>query len=200
MPDTCKASVTLTLRRVVSRSVSPFTLEEQSFQWPGEQWEISFTLPTFNNRLTASEWIAFAAKMKGSYNYFLTGDPSAEEPMGVATGTPLVAANNQTGNILQTKGWTPSTPNILRAGDYIQYGTGTSSRLHMVVEDADSDAAGLASLQIEPALRYSPALNSPIVVDNPVGLFRLSDNSYSWSVAPGPRYNLSFSATEVINA
>jgi hypothetical protein len=200
MPDTCAANVTLALRRVVSRSTSPFTLETQSFQWPGEQWEIEFDFPTFTSRATASQWIAFAAKMRGSYNYFLLGDPSAKEPRGVATGTPTVAAANQVGNQLQTKDWTPNVTGILLAGDYIQYGTGVNARLHMVVEDVNSDAGGLATLSLEPALRYSPALNAPIVTSNARGVFRLADNTYSWSVAPGPQYRLGFSALEVINA
>lgn len=200
VPPGCAASVTMTLTRVVARTTSPFTLEEQAFQWPGERWSVEFNPPAFTRRATASPWLAFAIKTKGSFNYFLLGDPAARNPQGIATGNPLVAAGNQVGNVLQTKGWTPSVSGILRAGDYIQYGTGINSRLHMVVEDANSDALGNANLTIEPALRYSPLINSPVVVNDPKGVFRMSSNSFSWSVAPGPVYRLNISAEEVVNA
>lgn len=201
LPDSsCAASVSMSIMRVAPRTTSPFTLDTQSFLWPGEQWSMEFNMPTIVDRGIAQEWIAFGVKLKGSYNYFLMGDPSARNPLGVATGTPQVAAASQTGNLLQTKGWTPNVVGIMRAGDYIQLGSGVNSRLHMVTDDADSDASGLANLSIEPALRSSPALNSAIVTSDAKGVFRLIDNTFSWSVAPGKKYNLSFSAVEVINA
>ena len=201
MPDGSLGAVTLSLTRAISRSSSPFTFETQSFQWPGEQWKLDFSMPPFVDRRIASRWIAFQAKLKGSLNYFLLGDPSAKKPQGVATGTPLIAAGNQVGNVLQTKGWTPSTAGILLAGDYIQYGTGINARLHMVVDDADSDALGNANLRIEPNIRFpAPALNAPIVVENARGVFRLADNVTSWDATPGPLYTIAFSAVEVISA
>lgn len=198
--SSCAAQVTMSIMRTVGRSTSPFTLETQSFRWPGEQWMIDFNLPPIINKEVANEWKAFAVKLRGSFNYFLMGDPSAKLPLGVATGTPQVASSNQTGNLLQTKGWTASVVGIMKAGDYIQLGTGVNSRLHMITADVNSDAGGLANLPLEPALRSSPALNQAVIVNNARGVFRLQDNTYSWNVTPGPRYQLGFTAVEVINA
>lgn len=196
----CVASVIMTLTRVVGLTESPYTLEEQAFRWPGERWSIDFRLPPVTNRATASDWMAFGAKLEGKYGRFLIGDPAARTPRGVATGTPLVDGGGATGNTLPTKGWTSGVTNILRKGDYIQLGTGVNSRLHMITEDADSNGSGEANLSIVPALRSSPADNAPIVVTNPKGLFRLVDNSFAWSVDPGPVYRFSFQAVEVLNA
>lgn len=200
VPDTCAASVIMTLNRVIGETESPFTLESQAFRWPGEQWAISFNLPSITSRAVASEWIAFGAAMEGKYNRFLFGDPLGRAPRGVATGSPVVDGLGQTGNTLITKGWTISTNNILMKGDYIQIGTGLSAKLHMVIENANSDGSGVATLNIVPALRASPADGAAIIVNNARGVFKFTQNSFSWSASPGPVYRLSFDAVEAVGA
>lgn len=194
----CASSIVMTLDRVVGVTESPFTLGEQAFRWPGERWSISFNLPPFTKREVFSDWVSFGLKLKGRYGRFLMGDLSAKTPRGIATGTPIVNGSGQSGNTLNTSGWTASTNGILLKGDYIQIGTGTASRLHMVVDDINSDSSGNAQLTIEPALRSSPAPGLAIITQDAKGLFRLDSNSLSWSVNPGPVYRLSFVAVEVL--
>ncbi len=198
--SSCAASVTMTLSRVVARTMSPFTLQEQTLLWSGEQWGVEFDLPTIVDRAVANEWKAFAVALKGSYNYFLLGDPSAKEPLGTALGAGVISASGQTGNSIETEGWVANQASLLKAGDYIQIGVNEQARLHMVIEDASSNADGEATLTIEPALRSTSIINTPVLTSNPRGLFRLASNSFSWSVNPGPRYSISFSAVEVISA
>jgi len=196
----CIASVVLTMTRAVGTTRSPFTFEESSFLWQGASWSLDFRLPPITDEAVAADWQAFGLLLEGSYGYFLMGNPAARLPRGVATGTPQVDGAGQDGTTLETKGWTPSTTGILKKGSMIQYGTGELARLHMLVADADSDAAGKASLEIRPALRYSPADSAPIVINDAKGVFRLSDNDFSWSVDPGKIWRFSFRATEVVNA
>lgn len=198
IPDSCAANVVMNMIHVVGSSKSPYTLETQKFKWQGEQWVIDFNLPPFTKRAVASEWIAFGLNLQGTYGKFLMGDPSAKTPRGVATGTPVVDGAGQEGNTLTTEGWSFDTTNIMRKGDYIQIGTGLSSRLHMVTQDANSDSVGKASLRISPALRSSPPDGAGIITSNAKGVFSLVDNTWSWSVSPGPIYRLSFRAEEVI--
>lgn len=198
--SSCAATVTMTLTRVVARTVSPFTLEEQTLLWPGEQWSIDFDLPTIVDREIANEWKAFAVALKGSYNYFLMGDSSAKEPLGTALGAGVLSVAGETGNIVNTNGWVANQTNLFKAGDYVQIGVGINSRLHMVVEPTSSDSSGNAVLTVEPAVRSATVINTPVLTDNPRGLFRLAGNSFTWSVNPGPSYRLSFSAVEVISA
>lgn len=190
----------MTLKRVVGVTESPYSFAEQAFKWPGEAWMAEFDLPPIRDRAIAMEWIAFGLALQGKYGRFLFGDPSAVTPQGVATGTPLVDGGGQTGNVLNTKGWSNSITGILKAGDYIQLGTGLSSSLHMVVATSNSDGTGKAGLYIEPALRTSPADNAPIIVTNAQGVFRLDQNDFSWSIQPGPVWRISFTAREAISA
>lgn len=201
LPDSaCAASVIMSLDTVVARTASPYTKSEQAFLWPGEAWSMEFDLPPIKDKRIAGQFKAFGVKLKGSYNRFLAGDPSAPAPVGVATGTPQVNGAEQTGSFLATKGWTPNIQGILLQGDYIQIGEDDSAQLLMVLEDADSDAMGEVILSVGPSIRTAPPDDSTIVVNNPRGVFRMIANTWSWRVAPGGIYSLSFRAVEAIDA
>ncbi len=200
LPDSaCAASVTMTMTRVIAATQSPFTLEQQSFQWPGEAWSMSFDMPVITDRKIAQEWIAFALKLRGGFGYFLAGDPSAVR-QGIGGGTPRVNGAGQVGDELVTDGWTPNLEGVLLAGDYIQIGSAETTQLLMVSDDVNTDSGGNAIIGVMPNIRNGPADNSPILIDGARGLFRLSDNAWPWAVAPGPVYKLSFQASEVVNA
>lgn len=199
MPSSfCVSSVTMTMERVVGVTTSPFTLGEQAFRWPGERWSASVNMPPITNRKWAGEWQAFFMSLKGRYNNFLMGDPAAKTPLGSAGGNPIVDGQNQSGNNLVTSGWPVSTQGVLLKGDFIQVGSGLNSRLHMIVDNIDSDSSGNATLVIEPALRGSPADGSPIVYNEPKGVFRLKDNNFTYSVRPGKVWSINFECVEVL--
>ncbi len=75
------------------------------------------------------------------------GDPVNTSPRGAATGTPLVKGASQTGNTLTTDGWTTGVTGILKAGDWIQLGTGSTSTLHKLQQAADSDGLTITVLR-----------------------------------------------------
>ncbi|MEC9346052.1 MAG: hypothetical protein VYB54_07480 [Pseudomonadota bacterium] len=178
---------------------SPFTGAEQIYAWSGEWWRCSVSLPPMA-LADADAWVAFLVSLRGRYGTFLLGDPLKTSPRGVGTGTPVVAGGSQTGYSLDTDGWSASTPGILAAGDWIQLGSGSGSRLHKVVQSADSDSAGAATLEIWPALRASPADNDPITLASTRGVFRLDGNITSWSVDKARTYGINFTAVEALGA
>lgn len=82
---------------------------------------------------------------------------------GVATGTPLTNGAGQQGSTLVTDGWTAGTTGILKAGDIFTIDgvyainpedRGAYSQLmqFVVTADVDSDAAGNASIPVNPAI------------------------------------------------
>lgn len=198
--SSCFASIVLTMTRTVGSTVSPFTLEQQFFKWPGSAWSAEVVLPPMKNRAVIADWQAFGLSLEGTYGRFLMGDPLGKTPRGIATGSPAVNGASQEGNTLITDGWTPSTQGILRKGDYIQIGTGIASQLYMIMQDANSNVSGEANLSIQPSLRTPPPDGATIYTNNTVGLFRLVDNNFSWSVSPGGIYRFSFRAQEVVLA
>jgi hypothetical protein len=184
---------------IVGLSVSPFTGETQAQEWPGEMWQIDGTLPPMA-RADAEEWLSFLIALRGSSGTFYYGDPSVSAPRGVATGTPLVNGANAAGSkTLVTKGWTHSIAGILKKGDYLQIGSGTSQRLYKVVyADVDSDGSGDATIDIFPRLREALADGDAITTSNCRGVFRLAVNAREWSISTAKHYGLTFKAIEAL--
>ena len=190
------AKVRLTANDIVGISQSPFTAAQQVYKYPGQFWEADVTLPPMK-RADAEYWISFLLKLNGPFGTFLLGDPNGGTARGVATGTPLVNGGSQTGNELITDGWTNSQTGILKAGDYIQLGSGSTAQLYKVLDDANSDGSGNATLTIWPSLRSSPSDNATITVSNPKGVFRLVTQP-SWDISEASIYGLTFGAREAL--
>lgn len=191
------AKVRLIANDVVAVSQSPFTAAQQVYKYTGQFWEADITLPPMK-RADAEYWISFLLKLAGPYGTFLLGDPNGGTARGAATGTPLVNGGSQTGNELITDGWTNSTTGILKAGDYIQLGTGSSSQLYKVLDDVNSDGSGNATLTVWPDLRSAPANNAAITVSNPKGVFRLASGQATWDISEASIYGITFGAREAL--
>lgn len=191
------ARIRISANNVVGVSQSPFTSKQQVYKFTGQFWEAEISLPPMK-RADAEYWISFLLKLNGSYGTFLLGDPNGATARGVATGTPLVKGASQTGSELITDGWTTSTTGILKAGDYIQLGSGSSAKLHKVLDDVNSDSSGNATLTLWPDLRSAPADNAAITVSGAKGLFRLSTNQQDWDVNEASIYGMTFPAREAL--
>lgn len=194
------STVNLIARNSIGISSSPFTFAQQVQKNTGQRWEADISLPPMK-RADADLWIAFFMKLYGQYGTFLMGDPNAANPRGSASsapGTPLVNGASQTGNTLSIDGAPASATGYLKAGDYIQLGSGSTARLYKVLDDADSNASGEVDLTIWPDLRSSPDDDAAVVVSSAKGVFRLSTPTANWGVSNDSFYSLSFGAVEAI--
>ncbi len=196
-PTQCIKGVTIRARNIVAMSTSPFTGQQQVYKHQGQWWEMEVTLPPMK-RADAEQVASFLIKLNGQYGTFLLGDPANTAPRGAGTGTPLVKGAGQSGDTLITDGWTPSVTGILKAGDWIQLGSASSTRLHKVLDDANSDGSGNATLTIWPNLRSSPADNAVITVNNTKGRWRLSSNDVDYNIETGQFYGITFACVEAL--
>ena len=149
-------------------------------------WGASVTIPSVH-RDKAAEWKAMLVGLKGPTGTFLLGDPDYATPRGdvsscVVTGT----VGEETISVVMT--------GTLKAGDYIQLGSGSASRLHTVLLDKTGDG----ELEIWPALR-SNYTSATADLSSPKGVFRLSSNRTSWSINNASVYGISFEAIEVLS-
>ena len=190
------SSFSIDLDRAVSVTESAFNFSQQVQEHPGEAWVITIALNLLN-RDQAEEYNAFISKLAGRVGTFTISPPGSETPRGVATGTPLVNGANQTGRSINLDGFTPSTVNILRAGDYIQLGTGDNTRLHRNLSDVDSNASGEVTLDLSPKIVTAPADNETVIVSNAKGLFRLVSNTNPVNISPPNQHTIQFTAREV---
>ena len=190
-------SVELRAVNAVIYEMSPFTFAGQAQASSGQMWQADVTLPPML-REDAEKWIAWLVSLRGQFGTFNMGDPSAATPRGVATGTPRVNGASQTGEDLNIDGCTANVTGWLKAGDYIQLGSGATATLHKVLADVNTNASGEATLSLWPHIRSAPADNATVVVSDTVGRFRLASNESSWSINEATIYGITFSAREAI--
>ena len=191
---------TLTELNVVGETESPFTLNQQLQQWPGQEWLLELTLPPMLYA-QAEQWISFLGALFGKWGTFLMGDYNRPTPQGPMSGTPLASGSNANGlNVINLRGAAASVTNWAVAGDYIQLQvSGAPQRLYKVLENASSDAGGnVSSLTIFPNLRETVPDGTAIVTTNCAGTFRLAANQQPWKIDRDKVYTISFKAKEAI--
>lgn len=190
---------TMSMMSVVGESVSPFTLGQQEYLWPGQMLTIEANLPPLT-MTQAEQWIAFLGALFGKYGTFLMGDYNRATPQGPMSGSPVVNGSNQNGlNVLNIRGAASGVANWGIAGDYIQVTSpGNPQRIYKLLQNASTDGSGDATLQIFPNLRETLVDGLTIVKTNCAGTFRLQENSTQWKVDRNRIYAISFKAKEAI--
>jgi len=191
------SSINIRAKTVVGVSSSPFTGQQQVYKHQGQWWEAEVSLPPMK-RDEAEQVVSFLIKMNGQYGTFLMGDFLSTAPRGIGTGTPLVNGASQAGDELVTDGWTVSTTGILKAGDWIQLGSASTSTLHKVLDDVTSDGSGNATLNIFPNLRSSPDNNAAITISSPKGRWRLASNETDYAIDNASIYGMTFACIEAL--
>ena len=178
-------SIELRAVNAVATSQSPFTYKQQIISHGGQKWEASVTIPSVH-RDKSAQWKAMLVGLKGQTGTFLLGDPDYVTPQGTVSSCVLSgSAGSETAGVVMT--------GTLKAGDYIQLGSGSSARLHQVLLDQDGDG----TLEIWPSLR-SDYTSSTVTFNSPKGVFRLSTNVTSWSINNASTYGISFEAVEAV--
>jgi len=193
------ASIEMGWNDLVSLQFSPYTLQQQTQQWPGaDWWDAKVTLPPMN-AATAAQWKAFLAELRGSLNVFQLGDPTQPRPLGntgssvpkIDAGGPYLATQTSIGTV----GWQPEQAGVLVKGDLFQLGY----RLHMVVDaSVNANSAGAATFSIWPSLREQPSAGEALVLKCAKGLFRLASGRRGFSASPAQATRIgSFPCIEV---
>lgn len=194
--EPCPQSVEFRAINAVAVSRSPFTFAQQVHAYPGQAWQADITLPPMQ-RAKAEAWIAFLIALRGSFGTFLLGDPRGEVPRGLAAtfpGAPTVSSAS--GGSVSITGASANKANWLRAGDYIQLGSGASATLHKVLENVSTSSSGGATLEIWPHVRGTAS--GAVTVSGAKGVFRLASNETSWSSNQLAHYGITFGAVEAI--
>jgi len=178
-------SIEIRAKNTVAISESPFTYKQQIVDFGGQKWEASVSIPPVRRDL-AAEWKAFLTALKGPVGTFLLGDPDYATPRGTVSSCTLTgSAGDESVSVTMT--------GSLLAGDYIQLGSGSSSKLHQVLVDQ----TGSGTLEIWPALR-ADYTSATVTFNSPKGVFRLSSNVTSWAINNSSVYGISFDAVEAI--
>jgi len=193
------ASIELRATNAVAYSRSPFTFAGQAHEYAGKMWQADITLPPMA-RADAERWVAWLMSLKGQLGTFYLGDPLASTPLGSGrdSDTVLVDGAVSSGNTIAIDSAPVSTTDFLKAGDYMQIGSGTSRQLFKVLTDVDTDGTGSATVDVWPNVRTSISDNSAVTLESAQGVFRLASNETSWSVNEASIYGITFGAVEAV--
>lgn len=182
------ASLRFSAISAVARNISPFTFSSQSYNWTGTMLSGDVECPPMN-RADAEELIGFLIMAARGTFYFR--DYANGTQRGTMTGSPQLNG----AHVANTTTLTVDTGSGSWAvGDYIQLGTGSSSKLHKITQ-----VNSATSYEVFPLLRTNYPDNTTIIYSNAVGVFRLGNTTCEWSIDTAKKYGLNFSIFESIN-
>ena len=187
-----------TLKRVTAVSESPFTGQQQVYDYGYALWTVTLTLPPML-RPDAANWEAFMMKLHGRVGTFLLYDPDAKTPQGgVNTSATLNGAVSVGDYTISIDTNNANMTNVFKAGDYIQIGTAASAKLYMIVDNANSNGAGEATVNIEPPIKVAASDGAAVNYTSAVGVFRMDSPDLGWDTNEVSRYGITFSCTEAL--
>lgn len=178
--------ISMTWRRFEpnAMTVSPFTGIQQVQVSQGQWWEVEVNLYPMK-RADYAIWQAWVLSLQNSFGTLLLGDPEATASQGALGGTPVVKTLASKGaSTLDIKNASINITGWMKAGDFFQIGTGSTSRLYQLLEDADTDGSGDATLTFWPSLRVDAAVDTAITTSDAVGLFRLKPGTIDFIKRP----------------
>ena len=171
-------------------SQSPFTFSGQAHSYSGQMWTADVSLPPMR-RADAEKWIAFLLSLRGQFGTFFLGDHVGISALGTATALTISGSANA-----NTVSATVANSKTLKAGDYFQLGSGSTTTLHKVLVDYTGTGSA-ADLEIWPSLR-STASSASADLTSPKGIFRLATNETAWSIDNLAVYGITFAAIEAL--
>jgi hypothetical protein len=174
------SSLSITGISATSRNVSPFTLQTQQYNWPGQGWLGSVECPPMQ-RAEAEQVLSFLLSAQRGTFYF--GDYANPTARGNVTGTLTVSSATANTTTLGISGATGT----FAVGDWIQI----STSLYKVVQVNSS-----SSVDLFPVLRASYAGGTAITYSSARGVFRLAESSTQWSIDVAKFYGISFNVIE----
>ena len=162
-------------------------------------WQATVTLPAMR-RAAAEEWIAFLLSLKGQVGTFNLGDPMAETPRGSARNADNISINGAltSGSEIVMDGGVQNQTGYLKAGDYLQIGTGPTQQLFKVLADANTNGTGQITVDVWPNVRTSIANDALVTVQSTKGIFRLQTNETVFNINEMAVYGITFAAIEAI--
>lgn len=150
---------------------NPFNNARQTLEQPGAAWEARLRFDTLT-RERGAVLHALVAKLRGAAGRIALWDHASPGPLGAAGGLPVVDGAGQWGNRLNVRGCPLSTPAWLKQGDYFQLG----NQLHLLTENANTDASGRTLLIFEAPLRHVPTDGTGLILTRPAAVMMLKDD------------------------
>lgn len=178
----------MTIRQVSAVAVqqSPYTYQQQIQDFGGQRWEAEVTIrPLAHNEALAFQ--AFLSSLKGQKNTFKLGNPLSVSPY--ANNAITINGDHDKGDATVT--FHVATNTSASAGQFFSI----NDRLHMFLEDLTTTPS---TIDISPPLKEDLSNGDNCVLDEPVGIWRLSTNDVGWDISKSGVYNFTFACVEAL--
>lgn len=166
---------------VTGLNISPYSLAQEVYQWPGQGWTLAVTVPPNSSRAVQRRLDAFVAALDGRFGTFSMALPDhAPNPAILVNPTVAVAAAAWAGSLsVQHGAGAPFVP-----GDVFA----VAGRIHLVTM-AGAKASGVQMVDIWPRLRAAVAVGVVVNATAPVGLWRLAEDRQGYQLDLAYRAN-----------
>lgn len=150
------------------------------------------------NKEDAQDWMGFFLELEGNLNAFRMWDPSSCRPLGHGLGYPVIAEDTPAGSgEVETSGWPPNVINVLKAGDWAEFG----GHFAKVVSSVNSGPDGTATIRFWPRPYADLTEDTPILLRPAKGIFRFVSDAPSWEVSAGGNpepYSITLTGRQVV--
>lgn len=181
-PSVGITDLTMRLKRVVSVSESPFTLDTQVYTHQGARWECEVTLPPLTYT-EAKQVEAFIIGLKGRSGTFTFGNP--------------LHTSNANATLASAADARDETLDIAVGGSAVDAGTYFQIGNYLYITTADK-SAGAGTLHFQPPLKESIAISQACDFTQPKSLWRMASNDVGWSVNQASLYGFTFAFVEAL--
>lgn len=177
------------LMRLDATSSDPYTFKQQVYSWPGAKWVWDFEITPLTED-DGAEMRGFILALEGQAGSFMLGPRDAKAPRGTATAATVNGAVAERARVMNVDGM--GAGKTLKRGDYFQLG----NHLHMLRFDATANGGGAATLYFDPPAREAIADNTPLILNDAKGIWKLTASDTGWTVTAGPIYQISITCEE----
>lgn len=159
---------------VTGVNVSPYSLAQEVYQWPGQGWTLAVTVPPNVDRAVQRVLDGFVAALDGRFGTFAMALPDhAPNPAILVNPTVAVAAAARMASLSVQHGAGAE----FVVGDVFTLG----GRIHLVTI-AGAKVAGVQVVEIWPRLRAAVTVAQVIEALAPIGLWRLSEDRQGYQL------------------
>lgn len=148
------------------------------------RWRLRFAPPSVGIPYSqAALWKTMLLQLRGGINHLAAYDVAQPAPTGTMRGSPTVVTATAGATTAAITGGTAG--GTLKAGDWLQFGSGLSSQLVSLTSDVALNGSGAGTITFEPPLRATYAGGTAVVWDKPLAHYKLVSDVPEWAYQPG---------------
>lgn len=177
-------SFAVSQRRFDTKEMSDTTGDARDRLLAPPRWRLRFAPPSVGIPYAqAALWKTMLLKLRGGVNHLAAYDIAQPTPVGTMRGSPTVVTATAGQSTASITGGTANSN--LKAGDWLQFGSGLSSQLVSVTADVTLNASGAGTISFEPPLRTSYTGGAAVVWDKPIAHYKMMSDVPEWAYTPG---------------